>query len=86
MKFHLTNHVLQKLEQRKIPIQYLETLLKNPQQILPDKNDRKIFQSQFLFENGKTYLLRAIVTDSTKPAIVLTVYKTNQIKRYWRNP
>lgn len=86
MKFHLTNHVLQKLEQRKIPIQYLETLLENPQQILPDKNDRKIFQSQFLFDNGKTYLLRAVVTDLTKPAIVLTVYKTNQIKRYWRNP
>jgi hypothetical protein len=72
------------LERRGIPRDFLDSLLQNPQQIVEDRDGKKAYQSQFEFENGKTYLVRAIVADNTKPAIVLTVYRTSQIARYWR--
>ncbi len=71
-------------ERRSIPRKFLESVLRNPQQIVEDKEGKKAYQSQFEFENGKIYLVRAIVADNTKPAIVVTVYRTSQIARYWR--
>ena len=71
-------------ERRSIPRKFLESVLRNPQQIVEDKEGKKAYQSQFEFENGKIYLVRAIVADNTRPAIVVTVYRTSQIARYWR--
>lgn len=35
---------------------------------------------------GKTYLLRVIVDDAVDPAVVVTVYRTTRIGRYWGKP
>lgn len=83
MSFYISRHAEEERERRNIPPEVLEAVLQNPQQIVQDK-DKKAYQSQIQFENGKTYLVRAIVADNTNPAIVITVYRTSQIARYWR--
>ena len=84
MSFYISRHAEEELERRGISREFLDSVLQNPQQIVDDRDGKKAYQSQFEFENGKTYLVRAIVADNTKPAIVLTVYRTSQIARYWR--
>jgi Domain of unknown function (DUF4258) len=84
MEFYISRHAEKEGERRGIPREFLESVLGNPQQIVEDKEGKKAYQSQFEFENGKIYLVRAIVADNTRPAIVVTVYRTSQIARYWR--
>jgi hypothetical protein len=85
MSFYISRHAEEELERRGIPRLFLDLVLQNPQQIVEDRDGRKAYQSQLEFENGKTYLVRAIVSENTNPAIVLTVYRTSQITRYWRD-
>ena len=84
MSFYISRHAEEELERRSIPREFLDSVLQNPQQIVEDRDGKKAYQSLFVFENGKTYLVRAIVADNTNPVIVLTVYRTSQVARYWR--
>jgi len=45
---------------------------------------RKVYQSKFDFGGGRMFLLRAIVDDRADPAVVITVYRTSKIDKYWR--
>lgn len=33
--------------------------------------------------DGKVYLLRAMVNETANPAVVVTVYRTSKIEKYW---
>ena len=84
MNFRLSRHALEELERRGIPRDLLEQVLQNPRQILPERGGKKIYQSQVEFGGGKLFLLRAIVNDGVDPAVVITVYRTSKIEKYWR--
>jgi len=43
------------------------------------------YQSHLDFGTGKLYLLRLFINTTIDPAVVITVYRTSQIKKYWRN-
>ncbi len=83
MKFHLTTHVDDELILRSIPRSFLEEVLANPQQKRPAANGRTAYQSKVTFPDAKLYLLRAIVDERLEPAIVITVYRTSKIDKYW---
>lgn len=85
MNYRLSDHAKEELERRQIPRALLEDVLDNPQQIVLEQRGRKAYQSKVNF-GGKTYLLRAIVRDDVDPAIVITLYRTSKIKKYWRQP
>jgi hypothetical protein len=53
---------------------------------ISERAGRKAYQSQLDFGGGKIFLLRAIVDEATDPAIVITVYRTRKIGKYWRAP
>jgi len=72
------------MQRRAIPLTLLETVLQNPQQVVPEYGGKKAYQSQVNFGEGKIFLLRAIVDDKVEPAIVITVYRTSKISKYWR--
>lgn len=42
-----------------------------------------IYQSQLDFDTGKLYLIRVFINTTLDPAIVVTVYRTSQIQKYW---
>lgn len=84
MKFTLSRHAESELPLRKIPRELLESTLNNPQQTVPERGNKKVYQSQLDFGSGKVFLLRAIVDDTVDPAVVVTVYRTSKIGKYWR--
>ena len=86
MTFTLSHHARKEMVRRAIPFDMLESVLQHPQQIVPERAGRKAYQSQLDFGDGKIFLLRAIVDDNVDPAIVVTVYRTSKIGKYWRMP
>ena len=84
MKFKISQHASEEMQRRAIPLTLLETVLQNPQQVVPEYGGKKAYQSRVDFGEGKIFLLRAIVDDKVEPAIVITVYRTSKISKYWR--
>lgn len=83
MDFKFSNHAVEEIERRKIPISFVEAVLKYPQQILEQSKDITIYQSQLDFDTGKFYLIRVFINTTLDPAIIVTVYRTSQIQKYW---
>jgi len=86
MQYRLSYHAQIEIERRSIPLTLVESVLGNPQQIILEREGRKVYQSKIDFGNGKIFLLRVIVVDSIEPALVVTVYRTSQIEKYWNLP
>lgn len=84
LNFKLSRHVREEMERRSIPLTMLKSVLENPQQVLPERGGKKAYQSQLDFGGGKIFLLRAIVDETVDPAMVVTVYRTSKISKYWR--
>ncbi len=61
----------------------LDMVLTEPQQILSEKFGRKAYQSLIEINDGKQAVLRAIVEEGN-PLIVVTVYYTTKVNKYWR--
>jgi hypothetical protein len=84
MQFRLSAHADQELIRRRIPRTLLDQVLETPQQIVEEQQGRKAYQSVLDFGGGRMFLLRAIVRDDIEPGIVVTVYRTSRIAKYWR--
>jgi len=84
LNFKLSRHVREEMERRSIPLTMVESVLENPQQVLPERGGKKAYQSQLDFGGGKIFLLRAIVDETVDPAMVVMVYRTSKISKYWR--
>ena len=84
MNYILSKHAQTEIERRGIPISLIESVLANPQQIVSEKEGRKAYQSQVDFGGGRRFLLRVIVADDVQPMVVITVYRTSRIEKYWR--
>ncbi|OKH39598.1 hypothetical protein NIES2119_04785 [[Phormidium ambiguum] IAM M-71] len=84
MNYILSKHARTEIERRGIPISLVESVLANPQQIVSEKEGRKAYQSQVDFGGGRRFLLRVIVADDVQPMVVITVYRTSRIEKYWR--
>jgi mRNA-degrading endonuclease RelE of RelBE toxin-antitoxin system len=83
MEYRFSRHSQTEMERRKISVDLVESVLDNPQQVISEKEGRKAYQSK-IDVGGKFFLLRVIVVDDVEPAVVITVYKTSKIDKYWR--
>ena len=84
MKFKISQHALDEIKRRGIPFPFVESVLEAPQQIVSEYGGKKAYQSQVDFGGGKIFLVRAIVDDEVEPAMVVTVYRTSKVDKYWR--
>jgi len=84
MDFELSEHARDELVLRSIPPVILKGLLDQPEQIVEEREGRQAYQSRIDFGGGRIFLVRAIVAVDVTPAIVVTVYRTRRIARYWR--
>ena len=84
MPYVFSAHVLQEMARRNISRESVEAVLDNPEQVVSGKNDHTIYQSRLDFGGGKIYLVRVIVDPTVEPLLVITVYRTSKIKKYWR--
>jgi len=85
MRFHFSKHVNEELERRKIPRALMDQVLQAPEQKVPEVEDITCYQSRVEI-GGKLNLLRVMVNETANPPVVVTVYRTNKISRYWRKP
>lgn len=86
MKFKLSRHARLEMQRRKISREIVELVLTQPQQIIPQEPGKKIFQSQLDCGAGKIFLVRVVLAHATSPPVVVTVYRTKKISKYWRLP
>lgn len=86
LDFKLSKHAEDELVRRKIPRAFLDEVLQQPEQLVPQYGSEKVYQSRLDFGDGRIFLVRVIVDDTVSPAIVVTVYRTSRIKKYWREP
>lgn len=82
MNFILTRHAQDQLAERNIPLPLVQSVLESPEQIVEERG-MSVYQSRVEID-GKTHLLRVVTNDRTNPVIIVTVYPTTQINRYWR--
>lgn len=69
---------------RRIPRPLLDSVVQHPEQIVLARSGRKAYQSLSDFGRGRVFLLRAIIDDSVTPMVVVTVYRTRKINKYWK--
>ena len=84
MKFVISPHAKEEMKRRAIPVKLLNNALENPQQIVEGYGGRSIYQSKVDFGEGHIFLLRAVVEDKNGQLLIVTVYKTRKINKYWR--
>lgn len=84
MIFRLSPHAEWQLARRRIPLELLEQVLHRPEQAIAESGGKRILQSRLAFPDGKVLLLRAVVVEDKDPPVVVTVYRTSKIAKYWR--
>ncbi len=84
MIFRLSRHAEEEMIRRQIPQEWVDALLDAPEQTIPQPNGTEVLQSRFAAKDGRMYLVRAVVAITKQPAIVVTVYRTSKIEKYWK--
>ena len=79
-----SKHSLVQMQQRGIKIELAQSILDTPQQIILEQ-DKKIYQSIINFEDKGEYLVRIFVNTIKQPNLVITIYKTSKIEKYYES-
>lgn len=83
MRYRFSLHARRQIAERGIPLRVVCDALEAPQQVVPQHGGRMAHQSRVEF-SGRSLLVRVIVDGSVDPALVVTVYWTTRIGKYWR--
>lgn len=83
LNYSISKHAYEQMNKRKIPLDLLNEVLNNPHQVLWE-DELSIYQSIIEIDK-KQYLLRIFVNSYKIPNMVVTVYLTNKIDKYWRD-
>ncbi|HEY0072693.1 MAG TPA: DUF4258 domain-containing protein [Abditibacteriaceae bacterium] len=82
--FHISRHAKEEMARRGISLEKVELVLQNPEQVIDATNDNAAYQSLIDFGGGRYFLVRVIMDESRVPPVVVTVYRTSKIEKYWR--
>ena len=78
---HISGHARFEMRRRGISEAQAIAVLRTPQQIVPSRKGRQIYQSRTA---GGRLLLRVVVKEALAAYHVVTAYKTNKIAKYWK--
>jgi len=81
MKFVFSKHSLEQMQLRNIRKSIVEEILGNPDHVI--KEDGKKVYHSVKVSGGKRYLFRIFVSINKTPNIVITVYRTSKIEKYY---
>ena len=81
MLFNISKHALDQMKLRGIEESIVNDILTEPGQIITDE-DKTIYQS-VIVDKGRQYLIRIFVNHLKIPNMVITVYKTSKITKYY---
>jgi len=80
MKFELTNHAQKALDEREIPVEWLERALAAPELVLPDPNDATVERRFRRIPEFGGRVLRVAVNTAVEPNRVLSVFFDRKMK------
>lgn len=84
MNILITEHAEYEMKRRQVPLNLVHRVVEDPDQIVPSRKGRLIYQSRYFDEQeGKEMLLRVVLDIEGDDFWVVTVYKTSKIERYW---
>jgi hypothetical protein len=84
-EYRVTDHAKVEMRRRQIDERDVAGVLAEPEQREVVRTGREVFQSRK--ETGdppRTYLLRVFVDTDRRPPVVVTIYRTSNIAKYWR--
>jgi len=82
--FRWSKHQRTEADRRGIPVSLVESVLASPEQVVPKYGNTEVYQLRK--EIGtRLYLNRAVVMEKGDERIVVTVYRTTKISKYWRS-
>jgi hypothetical protein len=79
MNYRLTQHARDRMEQAKIGDDMLELTLEHPEGRVWDESSKYIYQRLFKRQDGRPFLLRAVVDEAQIP---VSVYAASRYYRY----
>ena len=82
MTARLSQHAREECARRGIAPADVEAVLAAPGQIVPGLGSKVVSQSVQTCE-GRPILLRGVVARDVSPPLVVTVYRTSKIAKYW---
>jgi hypothetical protein len=83
MEIRFTAHANQQLAFREIDRELAVQVARQPEQIIREPDIPPVAQSRFV-EAGKTVLVRVAYRDEGDVRLIITVYKTSKIAKYWQ--
>jgi hypothetical protein len=84
MNFIFSIHAEEQIIRRNISKELILQILNKPNQVI-SRTGKDIYQSIVTFEDNKKYLVRVFVSSIKKPKVIITVYKTSKIDKYYES-
>jgi len=77
-------HALAQTQERRIPLRLVEQVVDEPEQLL-ETGHRKVAQSRYAdHARGKEFLLRVFYEETEESRVVVSMYRTSKVAKYWR--
>ena len=83
MNYIFSKHAIEQAKIRSIPDRFIKEVVENPSNIVDYDECIKIYQSMIKLE--KPYLLRVFINTCKEPQVIITVYKTSKIEKYYES-
>ncbi len=80
-----TSHAEENLIEREVTREIAQMTIDSPELVVPDKTrlNRQVYMRQYFDDLLQTEMLcRVVIEESIEVKVVITVYKTSQIKQY----
>jgi len=77
----ISKHAVEQMELRSISEEIVLSIIAEPENIIA-QDGLKIYQ-KILLRESKSYLFRIFVNDLINPHLVVTVYRTSKISKYY---
>ena len=82
----ISNHARAQMSDRGIAEEMVMGIIASPQQTVTQGEEKMIYQSvKYFEEDDRNFLVRVFVNIIKQPNLVITVYRTTKIAKYWRN-
>jgi hypothetical protein len=81
----LSTHAMSEMIRRGLPPEHVRRALAQPEQVVPVRSGRVVLHHRYRADK-RDYLLRVLVDVDRDPPVVVTMYRTSKIEKYWETP
>ena len=83
--FVLSGHAKEQIAARGIDEKLVWQIIEKPQQKIEEDSEKQVYQSVVSDSEGTDFLIRVFVNVVKNPNLIITVYKTSKIQKYWED-